>query len=132
MALKLLILSIAIAICSVNTTETPLKCWRCASDAPNASFCDDPFDPSVLNDQQKRWIYVECSYPPSPYGQERNPTIPVCKKAIQYVNGQKMVLRSCFWVDKDAPKDECLHTRTPSYIKTEFCETCTTDGCNSF
>lgn len=28
-----------------------LKCWRCSSDASTSAFCDDPFDPSIINEQ---------------------------------------------------------------------------------
>lgn len=46
------------------------------------------------------------------------------------VNNKVVISRSCFWQRADASKDECLSLNTPSYIRTEFCETCTTDGCN--
>lgn len=42
-----------------------LKCWRCTSDTSNGEFCDDPFDESALTEQQRRWTYVECSFPPT-------------------------------------------------------------------
>lgn len=41
-----------------------------------------------------------------------------------------VVQRSCFFEDQNAVPNTCLNTNTPSYIKTEFCETCNTDGCN--
>lgn len=46
------------------------------------------------------------------------------------VNDKHVISRSCYWEDANAPKNECLNNNTPSYIKTEFCETCSTDGCN--
>lgn len=46
------------------------------------------------------------------------------------VNDKVVVLRSCSWEDINAPADSCMRTTTPSYIKTEFCETCGHDGCN--
>lgn len=62
-----------------------LKCWRCSSDASNAEFCPDPFNISGINEYQKRWSYVECSYPPqqlNPYSQTPNQRA-VCKKVKQ-------------------------------------------------
>lgn len=62
-----------------------IKCWRCSSDASNAAFCDDPFDASIINEQQRRWSYVDCSYPPgqlNPYSQSSTQRA-VCKKTKQ-------------------------------------------------
>lgn len=62
-----------------------LKCWRCSSDASGAAFCQDPFEPDLVSEQQKRWSYVDCSFPPQaqlPYGSSGN-TRPVCKKMKQ-------------------------------------------------
>lgn len=62
-----------------------IKCWRCSSDASNAAFCNDPFDASIISDQQRRWSYVECTYPPgqlNPYSQASNQRA-VCKKVKQ-------------------------------------------------
>ncbi|XP_070496903.1 UPAR/Ly6 domain-containing protein twit-like isoform X2 [Chironomus tepperi] len=112
-----------------------LKCWRCSSDASTSAFCDDPFDPSIINDQQRRWAYVDCSFPAtgqSPYGQYGSSSSrPVCKKMKQLINDKVVISRSCSWEDINAPPDSCMRTTTPSYIKTEFCETCGHDGCNS-
>lgn len=44
------------------------------------------------------------------------------------VNDKVVVSRSCSWEDINAPADSCMRTTTPSYIKTEFCETCGHDG----
>lgn len=44
------------------------------------------------------------------------------------VNDKVVVSRSCSWEDINAPADSCMRTSTPSYIKTEFCETCGHDG----
>jgi hypothetical protein len=109
-----------------------LKCWRCSSDASTSAFCDDPFDPSIINEQQRRWAYVDCSFPPSaqqPFGLAQS-SRPVCKKMKQLINDKVVVSRSCSWEDINAPADSCMRTTTPSYIKTEFCETCGHDGCN--
>lgn len=46
------------------------------------------------------------------------------------VNDKSVIQRSCFWEDINAPRDACYSVSTPSYIRTQFCETCTTDGCN--
>lgn len=62
-----------------------LKCWRCSSDASTSAFCDDPFDPSIINEQQRRWAYVDCSFPPAqqPFGSVGQSSRPVCKKMKQ-------------------------------------------------
>lgn len=41
-----------------------------------------------------------------------------------------IVSRSCFWEDINTPPDTCQRATTPAFIQTEFCETCSTDGCN--
>ncbi|XP_055683099.1 uncharacterized protein LOC129789974 [Lutzomyia longipalpis] len=110
---------------------TALRCWRCSSDATNAAFCGDPFDPSILTEQQRRWSYVDCSFPPSqlnPYSSTQSR--PVCKKMKQKIYDKIVVSRSCFWEDINTPPDTCMKATTPSFIETEFCETCSHDGCN--
>ncbi|XP_055303862.1 uncharacterized protein LOC129569231 [Sitodiplosis mosellana] len=128
-----LAIAVIAVIMAVSFQEaSAIKCWRCSSDASNAAFCNDPFDASIISDQQRRWSYVECTYPPgqlNPYSQGANQRA-VCKKVKQLVNDKYVISRSCFWENTNSPKDECLNSNTPSYIKTEFCETCTTDGCN--
>jgi len=128
-----LVFAAAVFVIAVTFQEaSAIKCWRCSSDASNAAFCDDPFDASIINEQQRRWSYVDCSYPPgqlNPYSQSSTQRA-VCKKTKQLVNDKHVISRSCFWENVNAPKDECLNSNTPSYIKTEFCETCSTDGCN--
>lgn len=67
-------------------TVSALRCWRCSSDASNAAFCNDPFDSSIITEQQRRWSFVECSYPPgqlNPYNLQPNQR-PVCKKTKQW------------------------------------------------
>lgn len=61
-----------------------LKCWRCSSDASSAAFCDDPFDPSLISEQQRRWSYVDCSAQPGQGVPFSTQTRPVCKKLKQY------------------------------------------------
>jgi hypothetical protein len=123
----------ALFVLAVTFQEaSAIKCWRCSSDASNAAFCDDPFDASIINEQQRRWSFVDCSYPPgqlNPYSQSSTQRA-VCKKTKQLVNDKYVISRSCFWENISARKDECLNNNTPSYIRTEFCETCSTDGCN--
>lgn len=51
----------------------------------NEEFCADPFDPSIINDQQRRLGYVDCQTPPgngNPYSQSSELKT-VCKKLIQ-------------------------------------------------
>lgn len=115
-----------------------LRCWRCSSDSSTSAFCDDPFDPSVVNDAQRRWAFVDCAFinngqsnfgAPANIGQNQNAR-PVCKKMKQLVNDKLVVSRSCAYEDVNAPADSCMRLTTPSYIRTEFCETCGHDGCN--
>ncbi|XP_031638946.1 uncharacterized protein LOC116351249 [Contarinia nasturtii] len=127
-------LSIVITIFIIASTQQvcAIKCWRCSSDASNAAFCADPFDASGISEQQRRWSYVECTFPPgqlNPYSQPSDQRA-VCKKVVQTVNDKRVISRSCFWEKIGAAKDECLNNNVPPYIKTEFCETCDTDGCN--
>lgn len=49
-----------------------IKCWRCSSDAANAQFCADPFEPN-----DTKFIYVECVDKESHKDNKRS----VCKKA---------------------------------------------------
>lgn len=49
------------SLSSILFTASSLKCWECISDT--SAFCDDPFDPTTINDQQRRWSYVECMDP---------------------------------------------------------------------
>lgn len=109
-----------------------LRCWRCSSDASTAAFCDDPFTQDIITEQQRRWSYVDCSYPPQayPFNQQSAQTRAVCKKMKQVINDRVVVSRSCAFEDINAPPNSCTNAQTPSYIKTEFCETCLTDGCN--
>ncbi|XP_055545324.1 uncharacterized protein LOC129730197 [Wyeomyia smithii] len=129
----LLVVSVIFMV-TVCQQANALRCWRCSSDASTAAFCDDPFSQDIITEQQRRWSYVDCSYPPGtgsyPFNQQLSQTRAVCKKMKQYINDRVVVSRSCAWEDVSAPPNSCINAQTPSYIKTEFCETCTTDGCN--
>lgn len=46
------------------------------------------------------------------------------------MNGIQTVSRSCYWEDEKVDKNDCKNADTPANTKTEFCETCSTDGCN--
>lgn len=49
------------------------------------------------------------------------------------VNDASIISRSCFWENMYAPSDECMNQNQqnqPAAITTEFCETCSDDGCN--
>lgn len=70
----------------ITIPVSALKCWRCSSDASTAAFCDDPFTQDIITEQQRRWSYVDCSYPPQvnyQFNQANQQTRPVCKKMKQ-------------------------------------------------
>ncbi|XP_059616683.1 uncharacterized protein LOC132261751 [Phlebotomus argentipes] len=109
---------------------TALFCWRCSTDSANSAFCEDPFDPSTFSEQQRLWSYANCSYSAgylSYYG-DTQPS-PVCRKIVQKVFDRVVISRSCFW--EDTLFKACSDSNPkPSYIETESCESCTSDGCN--
>lgn len=77
-----------IFLCLSFILATALKCWRCSSDASGAAFCQDPFEPDLISENQKRWSYVDCSLAPSQYGNvfssgNNNYNQAVCKKMKQ-------------------------------------------------
>lgn len=55
------------------STAFAIRCWTCNSQTSTESFCDDPFDSSVIYRQNRRWSYIDCVLPPisqyNPYGQ---------------------------------------------------------------
>ncbi|KAM7352334.1 UPAR/Ly6 domain-containing protein twit [Cochliomyia hominivorax] len=116
-----------ISIVCINTADAILKCWRCSTDVSNGEFCNDPFDPYSITDQQRYWSYVNCTYS---VGVKSVNARPVCKKLVQDVYEKRVITRSCFYEDVDEPADKCARDTTSSYIKTVFCETCSSDGCN--
>ncbi|XP_004524804.1 uncharacterized protein LOC101450536 [Ceratitis capitata] len=128
MSTRALILSLLVALALGSTAvDAVLKCWRCSTDVSNGGFCDDPFDPEFISDQQRYWSYVNCSYSTNFKSVNARP---VCKKLVQEVYGKRVISRSCFYEDYDDSSDRCGHETTSSYIKTVFCQTCNTDGCN--
>ncbi|XP_037805949.1 uncharacterized protein LOC119600023 [Lucilia sericata] len=116
-----------LTVLCLNTAEAVLKCWRCSTDVSNGEFCNDPFDPYSITDQQRYWSYVNCTYS---VGVKSVNARPVCKKLVQEVYGKRVIARSCFYEDVDDPADKCARDTTSSYIKTVFCQTCSSDGCN--
>ncbi|XP_037927616.1 uncharacterized protein LOC119662132 [Teleopsis dalmanni] len=110
-----------------NTANAILRCWRCSTDVSNGEFCNDPFQPEFITDQQRYWSYVNCTYS---VGVKSVNARPVCKKLVQEVYGKRVTSRSCFYEDMDDAPDKCARENTSSYIKTIFCQTCNTDGCN--
>ncbi|XP_031627260.1 uncharacterized protein LOC116343375 [Contarinia nasturtii] len=114
---------IALVILSFEET-CALKCWRCQSSGKNGKFCNDPFDANAVTPEQKRWAFVNC---PTPAGSNQKS---VCRKMTQLVNEITIVSRSCYFEKESASKNDCMNDNTPSYVKTETCETCSYDGCN--
>ncbi|XP_055376057.1 uncharacterized protein LOC129608525 isoform X2 [Condylostylus longicornis] len=118
-------------ISALVLTANALKCWRCSSDATNGAFCSDPFDPEIITDQQKYWSYVNCTYPYNFNQQSANVIRPVCKKLVQEIYGKVVVSRSCFYEDISEAPEKCYLDNFPSYVRTIYCQTCPTDGCNT-
>ncbi|XP_055920588.1 uncharacterized protein LOC129952157 [Eupeodes corollae] len=119
--------ALLVLVFSFNAADAILKCWRCSTDVSNGEFCNDPFDPESISEQQRYWSYVNCSYS---VGVKSVNTRPVCKKLVQEVYGKQVISRSCFYEDIDEPADRCSRDTTSSYVRTLYCRTCTTDGCN--
>lgn len=46
------------------------------------------------------------------------------------VNDKIVVSRSCHFEAENALEDDCLNEKMPSYVKTQYCKTCSMDGCN--
>uniref|UniRef100_A0A1B0AUN0 Protein quiver n=1 Tax=Glossina palpalis gambiensis TaxID=67801 RepID=A0A1B0AUN0_9MUSC len=61
-------------------TQEILRCWRCSTDVSNGEFCNDPFNPNSISDQQRYWSYVNCTYSA---GVKSVNARPVCKKLVQ-------------------------------------------------
>lgn len=41
-----------------------IRCWTCNSQTATESFCDDPFDSSIVYRQNRVWSYTDCILPP--------------------------------------------------------------------
>lgn len=65
-------------------TASGLRCWRCSSDASSSTFCGKTLELRELNDQQKRWSYVECSEKPPQNIENIENLIPKCKILLQH------------------------------------------------
>ncbi|EDW29224.1 GL18525 [Drosophila persimilis] len=122
-----LMLAVFCMLLCLNAASGVLRCWRCSTDVSNGEFCNDPFQPDSISEQQRYWSYVNCTYS---VGVKSVNARPVCKKLVQEVYGKRVISRSCFYEDMDDPADKCAMDQTSSYIKTVYCRTCTTDGCN--
>uniref|UniRef100_A0A8D8WKL7 Protein quiver n=1 Tax=Cacopsylla melanoneura TaxID=428564 RepID=A0A8D8WKL7_9HEMI len=99
-----------------------IRCWTCSSD--RVPGCTDPMNVTYGVDLTN----CDNERQHSPYLQ----SIAVCKKAKQRVNGNLVTVRSCAWPPPDnRGEGPCSESSNPSYIKMEFCETCSDkDGCN--
>jgi hypothetical protein len=59
MAQSGILLLAATALVAISFQQVDaLKCWRCSSDASTSAFCDDPFDPSIINEQVSSAIEI--------------------------------------------------------------------------
>ncbi|XP_064538991.1 UPAR/Ly6 domain-containing protein twit isoform X1 [Drosophila montana] len=125
---SVLLLGLLSLALSLDTASGVLRCWRCSTDVSNGEFCNDPFQSDSISEQQRYWSYVNCTYS---VGVKSVNARPVCKKLVQEVYGKRVISRSCFYEDVDDAPDKCAMDTTSSYIKTVYCRTCTTDGCNS-
>jgi hypothetical protein len=129
---KFITISVVLVLAVLFEEAIALKCWRCSSDSSTTAFCADPFDPSLIqNENQRRWAYVECSVPTTPYIPNQTPQKALCKKVKQLLNNKEVVSRSCVIEDFNTQPKYCATDSILSFAKTEFCETCSTDGCNS-
>lgn len=72
------------------TASAVLRCWRCSTDVSNGEFCNDPFQPDSISEQQRYWSYVNCTYS---VGVKSVNARPVCKKLVQ--EGESRVGRRC-------------------------------------
>ncbi|XP_044739540.1 uncharacterized protein LOC123300924 isoform X2 [Chrysoperla carnea] len=97
-----------------------IRCFICQSDRDDN--CNDPFNKGNA-------ILLDCTlkYPSTPFQPNS------CMKTIEYNqnSGVRHIVRSCGYQSSLVAPGKCeqpLHSNT---IKTEFCELCNTDGCNS-
>lgn len=56
-----------------------LRCWDCRSDGINSSFCGDYFDKDLISDQQRSYVYTNCTVPESIKNPPTVPIVAVCR-----------------------------------------------------
>uniref|UniRef100_A0A336KJT5 CSON011681 protein n=1 Tax=Culicoides sonorensis TaxID=179676 RepID=A0A336KJT5_CULSO len=117
-----LIFSLLIIIIAAESGNA-LKCWKCSTDTNGEEFCHDPFESYLIDERQRRWSYVDCTFPMDkrPYGMESKQG---CKKIKQITHDKVVIKRSCSW------EDSCPKKHNYTELMIEFCGTCSTDGCN--
>ncbi|XP_050436346.1 uncharacterized protein LOC126843077 [Adelges cooleyi] len=94
-----------------------VNCWVCSTDTDPR--CGNPFNMS-------RGALEDCSRAPhSAFLQ------PVCKKQVQRVNGELVIMRSCAWSADSRNDDGPCAINTPAHIRIEHCSTCDQDYCNA-
>lgn len=101
-----------------------LKCWKCNSQDDS---CKDPFDGYSFNET----LLVTCKT--IEFHSLREPTRPVCIKMKLFLNAYNVttIYRQCHWESESTSTTSCRNFKTTSAEQIEFCETCSTDGCNS-
>ncbi|XP_024939157.1 uncharacterized protein LOC107266125 isoform X2 [Cephus cinctus] len=112
---------------SISSKTSALHCWSCSSDA--TPDCADPLNATEHN---KLFHTKACEGTMSPhhYLNEK----PVCRKTVQYVSGERRVIRACSVPnpdERDIVDGPCTHLTTASYITIESCHICNTDYCNT-
>lgn len=133
-----------------------LKCWACNS--LEIGNCADEFDPEKLTDVERRHFLQDCLTVPLGIRKLNITTRPVCRKMITKsecwgceiespvtywhlpplfligpLAGERRVFsRMCFYENESQAPDSCkLESKKSPILEVEFCESCTTDGCNS-
>lgn len=95
---------------SFSAASAVLRCWRCSTDVSNGEFCNDPFQPDSISEQQRYWSYVNCTYS---VGVKSVNARPVCKKLVQEgeycvrVEGGKRGWVLLLWLQR--PTGGCSH-----------------------
>lgn len=64
---------------SYDLIVSGLRCWDCRSDGINSSFCGDYFDKDLISEQQRSYVYVNCTVPESIKNPLAVPKIAVCR-----------------------------------------------------
>ncbi|XP_075238055.1 UPAR/Ly6 domain-containing protein crok-like [Lycorma delicatula] len=97
-----------------------IHCWVCSSESDR--HCADPFNAS-------HYSLMDCDRDrsQSPYLQ----SLAVCRKLKKRINNEVITERSCNWeVSKGHDNGPCSQSGVASYVKLEYCSTCSTDACN--